>query len=282
MRGRSCAPLFRRNKMMNPPDVDFTCTECAKCCHDLRLPLTVEEAIAWLSRGASVEILCEAVPWLAEPPPENAWAAHKRRRSFAATCGELPIRVTVILAAAFAGPCPNLLPNKRCGIYGERPLVCRIYPAEINPFIALDPRHKACPPDAWTPGLPALVRAGRVVDARTIEAIERSRRADADELPLKARLCRALGIDRAAIANEGFVVHSPARGVLLDALSAARADTSAGSASIEADAAGNEWTLLSDRKASVDALAAVGAHGEFAHGRPSAAFSYLSLAGPAG
>ena len=33
MRGRSCAPLFRRNKMMNPPDVDFTCTECAKCCH---------------------------------------------------------------------------------------------------------------------------------------------------------------------------------------------------------------------------------------------------------
>lgn len=265
---------------MNGPDVDFTCTECAKCCHDLRLPLTIGEAIDWLLRGAPVEILSEALPWLTEPPPDNAWAAHKRQRSFAATCGELPIRVTVILTAAFAGPCPNLLPNKRCGIYGERPLVCRIYPAEINPFIALDARHKVCPPDAWATGLPALVRAGRLVDARTIESIERSRRADADELALKAQLCRALGIDRAAISNEGFVVHSPERGALLGALLAMRADTSAGSVSIQPNAGRDEWTLLSNRRASVDALAAVGANGEFADDCPSAAFSYLSLAGP--
>jgi hypothetical protein len=52
-------------------DIDFDCTMCGKCCHDLRLPLTVTEAIAWLERGNDVQILCEALPWPEEPPAEN-------------------------------------------------------------------------------------------------------------------------------------------------------------------------------------------------------------------
>ncbi|WP_367889644.1 YkgJ family cysteine cluster protein [Burkholderia sp. L27(2015)] len=60
----------------------------------------------------------------------------------------------------------------RCGIYEQRPLVCRIYPAEISPFVELTPMHKACPPDAWTPGLPPLLRAGKLVDAGILPLIQ--------------------------------------------------------------------------------------------------------------
>ncbi|MGN6320067.1 YkgJ family cysteine cluster protein [Trinickia sp.] len=263
--------------MMNATNVDFACTKCAKCCHDLRLPLTVDEAIAWLARGGTVELLCEAVPWHAEPPPENLSAAHKRRRSFAGRSGRLPVRLIVILAAAFAGPCPNLMPDNRCGIYALRPLVCRIYPAEINPFIGFEPRNKACPPEAWSQRAPAFVRGGRLVDASTAELAERSRAVDANEAPLKEQLCRALGIDRAAISNEGFVVHTPNAGLLLDTLRAIRAQPEADIGSQPPLAGNSEWRLLSNRKVSVDALVAVGADGEFADNLTRASYAYLSL-----
>src|SRR5580692_6123246 len=149
---------------------------CGKCCYGLRLPLTVAEALAWMGRGNEVQILCEALPWPEEPAADNLQAAHKRRRSFAAMSGSLPTRIVVILTGAFAGPCPNLQADMRCGIYEERPLVCRIYPAEINPFIQLEPAAKGCPPEAWTPGLAPLMRAGQLVDATTADLIERSSR----------------------------------------------------------------------------------------------------------
>ncbi|RDU98774.1 YkgJ family cysteine cluster protein [Trinickia dinghuensis] len=265
---------------MNEADVDFACTICSKCCRDLRLPLTVDEAVDWLSRGGSVQLLCEAVPWLADPPPENLWAAHKLRRSFAGRSGDLPVRVVVILAATFTGPCPNLQPDNRCGIYEERPLVCRIYPAEINPFVEFDSRNKLCPPDAWATGSPALFRGGRLVDARTVELIERSREADANEAPVKAELCRVLGIDRAAIANEGFAVHSPNGGVLLEALRSVRAQASKDGPSARPSGASGEWRLVSNRRASVDALAAVGAVSELAGDHAHASFEYLGLSDP--
>jgi Fe-S-cluster containining protein len=271
-------------KKMSALDVDFACTQCAKCCHDLRLPLTIDEAIQWLVRGGVVEVLCEAMPWLAEPPPHHAGAAHQRRRSFAASSGELPIRVIAILAAAFAGPCPNLRGDDRCGIYTERPLVCRIYPAEINPSVVFDSRHKACPSEAWSTGFPPLMRAGRLVDARTIELIERFRETDENAAPQKAQLCRVLGIDRAAISNEGFAVHSPQSGRLLDALRAVRRQAAQGSISTGLGTSEARWRLVSNRTASVAALAAVGAHGEFAGTlrTPSGSFGYLPLGDSAG
>lgn len=265
--------------MMSATNVDFACTQCAKCCHDLRLPLTIDEAIEWLVRGGTVEVLCEAMPWLAEPPPHDVGAAHKRRRSFVASSGELPIRVIAILTAAFEGPCPNLQHDHGCGIYAERPLVCRIYPAEINPSVVFDSRRKACPPEAWATGLPPLVRAGRFVDAHTIGLIERSRETDANEVPLKAELCRGLGVDRAAVSNEGFVVYSPQAGRLLEALRAARRQSTEDPVSARLSAAEVQWRLVSNRAASVAALAAVGAHGEFAgtSSAPPGSFNYLPL-----
>ena len=82
-----------------------------------------------------MQVILEAIPWLEEFPSDDQQAAHRRRRSFAAMSGRLPVRIVVILAADISGACPNLKHDLRCGIYERRPLVCRIYPAEINPFI---------------------------------------------------------------------------------------------------------------------------------------------------
>lgn len=262
-------------------DIDFECTMCGNCCHDLRLPLTVTEALAWLERGNEVQLLCEALPWPEEPAADNLLAAHKRRRSFAALSGSLPARIVVILTGAFVGPCPNLQADMRCGIYEERPFVCRIYPAEINPFIELEPASKGCPPEAWTPGLAPLVRAGRLVDAATVALTEKSRAADAADAPLKQRLCARLGIDAAALANEGFVVHSPVREVLLAALRKVSAegvmDASLDASDVQSSAQAPAWRFVSNRRATVDTLVSVGALGDFVDAAGEAAFEYLGF-----
>jgi Predicted Fe-S-cluster oxidoreductase len=146
-------------------DLNFACTMCGDCCHNLRLPLSVNEAIRWLECGGDVQVLCEAMPWPVEPSTDDGQVQHRRMRSFAAESGELPIRVMVTVAAAFDGACPHLQPDMRCGAYEARPNVCRIYPAEVNPFIELMLAHKACPPEAWAADRPSLIKGGRIVDS---------------------------------------------------------------------------------------------------------------------
>lgn len=231
-------------------DINFACTTCGQCCHDLRLPLTIAEAIDWLKRGGQVELLCEAIPWPVEPEPDNAQAAYKRVRSSAVMSGTLPVRVSIILTAAFAGACPNLRADMLCGIYDERPLVCRIYPAEINPFVPLVPQNKACPPQAWQT-IP-LQRQGVLVDATTDQLIRQSRLAAQSEAPLRMRICRELGLDHAALANEGFVIHTPDREALLAALAQC-------CVSPFPDDESTQWTFVSNRSMTMETLASVGA-----------------------
>jgi Fe-S-cluster containining protein len=231
-------------------DMDFDCTMCGKCCHNLRLPLTVSEAIAWLRAGHHVQLFVEAMPWPEEPPEDNLVAAHKRRRSFLAASGSLPIRVVVIIVAAFDGPCPNLLEDMRCGAYESRPLVCRIYPAEISPFISMDPAQKACPPEAWTSASSPLLRQGQIVDARIAALAAQSRNTDAADVCAKASLCEALGINSAALSNEGFVVHTPDQSSLLSALESAQMVT---------EATPGAWQFVSNRHATAEVLSSVDA-----------------------
>lgn len=232
----------------------FDCARCGKCCTDLRLPLTFPEAVRWLERGGQVDLLCEALPWPVEPDADNAYAAYKRKRTFAATSGELPIRVGVTLAATFTGPCPNLGEAMRCGIYEERPLVCRVYPAEINPFFALKPEFKLCPEEAWQTPTPFAID-GVLIDAVTRDAIDASRRADEASVEMKRALCERLGLDRASVVNEGFVIVTSARERLLGALIDVQQDVQAH------DTAPQTWTLVSNRRATVDTLIEVGALG---------------------
>ena len=123
-------------------------------------------------------------------------------------CGATEAYVAITFAAFNPGPCRNLDAELRCMIYERRPLVCRIYPMEINPHIPLRPQAKDCPPEAWGSG-EALIHRERVVDPKLMELIEKSRQADRDDIRNKALICQRLGIDTSALKGNGFTAYLP-------------------------------------------------------------------------
>jgi Fe-S-cluster containining protein len=251
-------------------DIHFNCTICGKCCHNLKVPLTISEAIQWLRRGHVVEILCDAVPWAVEPDSTNAMALHKRSNSFAARSGTLPVRIVAILTASHSGPCPNLRDDMRCGIYEDRPMVCRIYPAEVNPFMQMDIKLKACPPDAWTSDQPVLSRSGQWVSDELRALIMRSRQQTAADAKRKAAICSTLQINTAALASEGYMIHRPPLDQLLDALRQSTTDR------ID-DGHLTEWTFVSNQGSTCDVLTSAGALASLAHPEPQGAAEYLGF-----
>lgn len=237
--------------------IHFSCTMCGRCCHDLRLPLAIDEALEWIARGGEVQLFCDAIVWPQEPLQSDTLAQHRRRRSFAAHSGTLPVRVTVTLVATFAGPCPNLRPDMSCGAYDRRPRVCRIYPAEVNPFLKLDPAAKACPADAWSDAGPVFMRAGQIANADTAALIAQSRGADERDRVAKTHLCELLGYDTAALANEGFAVYAPSRLRLEAALQAAR-ESGAQLNDLEPRSS-HPWHFITNRSTTLATLQSIGA-----------------------
>ena len=232
-------------------DIHFGCTQCGACCRDTKIPLTVAEAIAWLNRGHDVQLLCEGSPWPAALDGDPK-ATHFKRRSFPVMSGSMPARVVVILAANVVGACPNLVTDQRCGIYETRPLVCRIYPAEINPFIRFQSKNKACPPEAWTADRPLLQREGVLMDSTIAQGIELSRATDARDAEVKGRACAALNVMDTAMVHEAMLAYSPAAATLLAALTGAMAtDTPEGPHP--------QWRFASDRTETIAALSTGGA-----------------------
>lgn len=257
---------------MSAANLHFACTLCARCCRGHRLPLTVDEAIAWLSDDHPVELLIDAAPWTREPTDDDLPAQHRRRRSFAARSGTVPVRVTVILTADLGSACPYLAPDGRCSNHTARPLVCRVYPAEINPFVAIDPAQKLCPDEAWAPSHPLLVRNGAVADATTAADIVRSRDTDAADTGAKARACAALGISVMALGNEGFTVHAPDLGALRGALEAARAAPE--------ELPDTDWRFATNQRRTLDALREIGASAVDATEVAAAGGQYLAFRAP--
>jgi len=251
--------------------VHFSCTQCGRCCHGLRLPLSVEEAITWLRDGGAVQLFSEAIPWPEELPEDNLPAQHKRRRSFAARSGSLPVRVIVVLMASFDGACPNLLPDMRCGIYDRRPRVCRIYPAELNPFVELEPAGKLCPPEAWQSGEVLRDEAGRWTDPDTVAAIAATREADRIDAATKARVCERLGHAVAGLSNEGIVILSPPRERLLAALEEAVDPGASEEESIQS------WQVLSNRMATLDMLRSAGTDSAVAPDADAGGLRYMGF-----
>lgn len=223
--------------------VHFECTQCGKCCQDLRLTLSVAEAIAWAGRGHPVQLLVEALPWPGEPDPADERAVHDRDRSFPARSGDVPIRIAAILVAYHEGGCPHLQADMRCGNYAERPRICRIYPLESRRFSSLRPESKLCPAEAWTPDRPLLTREGAIVDAEARRIVADHWRVGLEDVPAVAAACAALGISHAAFANEGLAVHAPAPEALAQALRSAR----------EAPTP-RDWTIVTNRQPTLEML----------------------------
>ena len=227
-------------------DIHFECTQCGRCCYNTMIPLTVDEAGQWLDRGNSVQILCEATPWPADQAGHDPRSNHFKRRSFEAISGTMPIRVVVILVAKVVGACPHLLPDMRCGIYATRPLVCRIYPAEVNPWIALQPTAKACPPEAWSSDLPLLQRDGVIRNEVIASCIRLARDSDASDVAVKCRVADSLRITQAGLVHDAALVFSPDRTSLAGALSDAQ--------SADGETASAQWQFITDQAKTLERL----------------------------
>ncbi len=171
----------------------FSCVGCGKCCHD-----HLTEARAWAADGGQVIAFLGNGLSLPEQQRE-----HAQRRSCRVPSGTTDAYVAITFAAYNVGPCRNLDEDQLCRIYERRPLVCRIYPMEINPHIPLAPTAKDCPPESWEQG-PQLILGGQLVDEELAGLIQRSRQADRDDIQLKQAICARLGMCTTALEEQWF------------------------------------------------------------------------------
>lgn len=226
-------------------DLHFDCTQCGRCCHDLRLTLSVAEASAWAGRGHQVDLLAEAWPWADDGDPDDPQMQWRRATSFPVQVGDVPFRINLRLVARHEGPCPHLLPDMRCGNYEHRPRICRIYPLESRPFEDVRPATRKCPPEAWRDDLPLLSQGGAPVGEEAKVIVAAHRQAMVDDVGLKARLAAALGFTQAAFAGEGLAVCEISPAALLTALE---------EASCGLWEAPEHWTIVTNRQSTAQML----------------------------
>jgi len=200
----------------------FSCVGCGKCCNDHHVPLTLDESRQWAADGGTVIVLTEAFLENGHGVAAEQFE-HARRRSVRVSSGTTQAWLAVTFAAYNNGPCRHLDADNRCGIYERRPLVCRIYPAEINPHISLRTDRKDCPPDSWEQGLPLIV-GGQWVDRELADLIERSRQADREDIGAKAAICARLGISTTALKGNGFATYLPDMNAFMAAIEKVRED----------------------------------------------------------
>jgi Fe-S-cluster containining protein len=228
----------------------FACVGCGRCCTDHHVPLTLGEAMQWAADGGALIILTEA--FLADGfGVAPAQLDHATRRSTPIRSGGAQAHVAITFAAYNVGPCRNLDAEKLCRIYERRPLVCRIYPMEINPHIPLRPAAKDCPPESWEQG-PQLIVGGNLVDAELSSLIEQSRQADREDIVAKEAICQRLGIRTTALKGDGFVAYLPN----MDAFASAVMDLVDGVAAPQLD---QGWTFHVAAKQVIDRLDLAGA-----------------------
>lgn len=224
----------------------FNCVGCGACCKGRFIPLTLLEATQWLERGHDVAILLEAFKHPLWSASEQEYQ-HSLLRSVQVPCGRTHMQVTAIFAANALPQCPNLQVDDRCGIYEERPLVCRIYPMEINPFIELKPQNKECPSDAWEHG--EIIANDTGPEASLSSLVQVSRLSDRADARAKVAICNRLGLNVAAWKADALVIQFPAREQLLQAINAE------GETPAAATQALGEWKIRVGKPSLSEALA---------------------------
>lgn len=227
-------------------DITFDCTQCGRCCQDLRLTLSVAEAQVWAGRGHRVDLLAEAWPWGDEARADDPAMQWRAASTFAVTIGDVPFRINLRLVAHHDGPCPHLLPDMRCGNYEQRPRICRIYPLESRPFEDMVPAQRKCPQEAWAAENPLLARDGVAFDAETAMVLDAHRTTQVSDVAMKARIAAMLGFAEAAFAGEGLAVCEIAPEALLEAIEAADAPI---------DEPTQYWSIVTNRASTYAMLA---------------------------
>lgn len=248
---------------INTP-LQFSCNGCGRCCHGHHVPLTLEESIRWVNDGGQIIILTEGFlrSGYGVTPVQFQ---HSSKRSHLVNAGHTQAYVTATFAAFNPDRCQFLRDDNSCGIYERRPLVCRIYPAEINPHVVLDSRLKDCPSEVWDRG-PELICKGGRLDAETARLVEASRAADRADAARKVWLCTELGIAQTALKGDGFMAWLP---------DAARLKTLLAADPCSSTEATN-WSFTVSSDALVQELQALGANADKDLGDRSGVFIPLS------
>lgn len=197
----------------------FSCVGCGVCCKGRLIPLTLAETKKWLDRGHEVSVILEAFDESNWPRPPQEFA-HAVSRSVTVRSGDARIQVIAVFAGRALEQCPNLRADNLCGIYEDRPLVCRIYPIEVNPFIPLDTSNKACPPQAWESD--QILCSDGHTDSALEAIINQSRYSDRVDASRKIAICIELGLNVAAWKSNALAVYFPTRSELLDAIGSAK------------------------------------------------------------
>ncbi|XVJ50113.1 YkgJ family cysteine cluster protein (plasmid) [Pseudomonas sp. UBT] len=231
---------------MNNSAVRYTCVTCGICCKGRLIPLTIKEAEQWLIRGDEVAIILEAfsLPKLQDESPEFI---HNSNRAATVDSGTQRVNVIAIFTANALKQCPNLQEDNLCGVYEARPLVCRIYPMEINPFIELREENKICPPESWGSG--EILCSDGIANPPLQSLINQSRQADIKDAVTKVAICESLGMTVASWKGEGLAVYFPESDALLAAIRARNRDDSALS---------ERWSIRTDNQNRRQQLAEAG------------------------
>ena len=178
------------------------------------IPLSVSDAVVWDRLGGTTGFSIQLMLWESEaalarmmPAATLAWW---RERTHAGRCGKVAIRASVRLLAIVSGVCQHLKDDKSCGIYDQRPTVCRSYPVEANEppsDQAVYPAETACPKEAWsvaaTSELPSAYAARDAYQAAWV----------ADQ-PLLRRAAALLGHDVGSIPSDADILHGLPQGRL--------------------------------------------------------------------
>lgn len=196
----------------------FACNGCGTCCKERLIPLTLQETEAWLNRGGNIAVILEAFDTSVFSLP--AHYNHSVQRAVDVASGDARIQVIAIFAGNALIQCPSLGEDNHCTIYEDRPLVCRIYPMEINPFLMLRPEEKVCPPEVWEVG--EVICSDRIVDPVLEDQIQRSRQADREDAKAKVLVCAAMGMSVAAWKGNALAVYLADRAQLQQAISLVR------------------------------------------------------------
>lgn len=110
-------------------------------------------------------------------------------------------------------------------------------------------------------------RQGILIDETTHQLLGQSRLANELEAPLRMQVCLTLGLNRAALANEGFVIYAPESQALLAALTHVYPPPLS-------DERSAQWTFISNRADTVDTLMSVGAVGQLVEPTIATGFRY--------
>ena len=196
-------------------------------------------------RGHRVRILLEAFA-IDEDQGDLARYRHNASRGARVRSGNIDICVIAIFAADVISGCPNLGEGNACQIYEQRPLVCRIYPMEVNPFVVFRIDQKDCPPEAWeTSQENEVIQPDGQVIPSIKQLVEASRRADQAEALTKVLICEELDLRVTAWKGCGYVIHTPDADALMAAISRA---------SVQQRSPGKQWSVRVHDQRLIDEL----------------------------